>query len=97
MAEARILAGALMPVDQNDVATAPLQMQDGAEADYSRARDENVGLQLCHPPLRKSNIDRAQAQPERSQRPQRPCANRSLFGRKSSLRGGPTRSNMDRE
>jgi len=27
MAEARILAGALMPVDQNDVATAPLQMQ----------------------------------------------------------------------
>ena len=27
MAEARFLAGALMPVDQNDVATAPLQMQ----------------------------------------------------------------------
>ena len=37
------LAGDLVPVDQNHVPAAFLQMQSGADADHARTQDENVG------------------------------------------------------
>jgi hypothetical protein len=43
------LAGHLVPVDQNHIPAAFLQVQGGAHADHARTQDEYVGLQFRHP------------------------------------------------
>ncbi|GAC1336538.1 MAG: hypothetical protein NVSMB20_12650 [Bradyrhizobium sp.] len=40
-----------MPVDQDDVPSALLQMQRRADADHACTQDENIGLQFRHPVL----------------------------------------------
>src|ERR1700704_134541 len=47
-----------MPVDQDDIAPPPLQMQRGTDADHARAQYENIGLAFRHPALRKLNVTR---------------------------------------
>ena len=42
------LAGRLVPIDQNHIPAAFLQVQGGAYADHARTQDENVGLQFRH-------------------------------------------------
>ena len=55
------LAGHLVPVDQNHIPAAFLQVQGGAHADHARTQDEYVGLQFRHPALRKFNVTRLRA------------------------------------
>jgi hypothetical protein len=31
-------------------------MQRGADADHARAKDDNIGFEVCHPALRKFNV-----------------------------------------
>ena len=51
IAETGPLAGEFLPVDQDHVAPALLQMQRGADADHARAQYKNVGLEFRHPAL----------------------------------------------
>ncbi len=57
IAEAGLFAGEFVPVDQDDVPPALLQVQGRADADHARAQYENVGLEFRHPALRKLNVD----------------------------------------
>ena len=50
------LAGRIVPVDQDHVPAAFLQVQGGAYADHARTQNENVGLQFRHSALRKFNV-----------------------------------------
>src|SRR5882724_6580797 len=51
IAKASLLAGAVVPVDEDHVSPALLQMQSGADADHTRPQDEDVGLEFRHPAL----------------------------------------------
>ena len=43
------LARDLVPIDQNHVPAALLQVQGGAHPDHARTKDKYVGLQFRHP------------------------------------------------
>jgi len=43
-----LLAGNLVPVDQNRIAPPFLEVQGGADADHARPQNKNVGLQFRH-------------------------------------------------
>jgi hypothetical protein len=47
-----------MPVDQDYVPSALLQVQGGTDADHPRSKDEDIGPQFHHPALQKSNVAR---------------------------------------
>ena len=49
--ETGFFAGELVPVDQDDLSPALLQVQGGADANHSSAQYEDIGLQFCHPAL----------------------------------------------
>jgi hypothetical protein len=53
-----LLAGEIVPVDQDHVPRPLLQMQGDADADHTGTQGHNVGLQFCHPALRKFNVTR---------------------------------------
>jgi hypothetical protein len=47
-----------VPVDQDHVPSALLQVQGGADANHACAQYENIGLQFRHRALRKLNVKR---------------------------------------
>jgi hypothetical protein len=49
ISETGFFARELVPVDQDDLSPALLQVQGGADANHSSTQYENIGLQFRHP------------------------------------------------